>query len=149
MVDLANALDLHVDAELEDVGDAAKTLAAGEGSAIAAAAEMAAVSPQKRPDEARCSTRLFCRRASSRTSVAGPAAVGSVRARGKFDHRASLAAFASCFRSAQNHGRSPLNKLAPGLWVSSVQQYFLVARSSNSTGARQTEAIYLDRVLTK
>jgi hypothetical protein len=32
MVDLTNALDLHLDAALEDVGEAAKTLAAGEGS---------------------------------------------------------------------------------------------------------------------
>src|SRR5215469_9345699 len=52
MADLTNALDVPVDAALEDVGDAAKTLAAGEGSAIAAAAEVAAVSPQKRPDPA-------------------------------------------------------------------------------------------------
>jgi hypothetical protein len=50
MVDLTHALDLHVDAALEDVGDAAKTLAVGEGSPIAAAAEVAAISPQKRPD---------------------------------------------------------------------------------------------------
>ena len=35
---------------LEDVGDAAKTLAAGEGSPIGAAAQVAAVSLQKRPD---------------------------------------------------------------------------------------------------
>jgi hypothetical protein len=50
MVDLAHALDLHVDAALEEVRDAAKTLAAGEGNPIAAAAEVAAVSLQKRPD---------------------------------------------------------------------------------------------------
>jgi Protein of unknown function (DUF1403) len=50
MVDLTNALDLPLDAALEDVGDAAKTLAVGEGSAIAAAAQVAAVSLQKRPD---------------------------------------------------------------------------------------------------
>jgi hypothetical protein len=36
MVDLTNALDLHVDAALEDVGEAAKTLATGEGSVIEA-----------------------------------------------------------------------------------------------------------------
>jgi hypothetical protein len=35
MVDLTNALDVPVDDALEDVGDAAKTLAAGEGSATA------------------------------------------------------------------------------------------------------------------
>jgi len=52
MVDLTDALDLHVDAALEDVGAAAKTLAAGEGSPIAAAVEMAAISLQKRPDAA-------------------------------------------------------------------------------------------------
>ena len=52
MVDLTNVLDVPVDDALEDVGDAAKTLAAGEGSAIAAAAEVAAVSLQKRPDAA-------------------------------------------------------------------------------------------------
>jgi hypothetical protein len=50
MVDLTNALDLPVDDALEDVGDAAETLAVGEGSAIAAAAQVAAVSLQKRPD---------------------------------------------------------------------------------------------------
>jgi Protein of unknown function (DUF1403) len=50
MVDLTNALDLPLDEALEDVGDAAKTLAVGEGSAIAAAAQVAAVSLQKRPD---------------------------------------------------------------------------------------------------
>jgi hypothetical protein len=50
MVDLTNALDLSLDAALEDVGDAAKTLAAGEGSAIVAAAQVAAISLQKRPD---------------------------------------------------------------------------------------------------
>jgi hypothetical protein len=38
MVDLTNALDETLDDALEDVGDVAKTLAAGEGSAIAAAA---------------------------------------------------------------------------------------------------------------
>jgi len=50
MVDLTNALDVTLDDALEEVGDAAKTLALGKGSAIAAAAEMAAVSLQKRPD---------------------------------------------------------------------------------------------------
>jgi Protein of unknown function (DUF1403) len=50
MVDLTNALDVPLDAALEEVGDAAKTLAVGEGSAIAAAAAVAAVSLQKRPD---------------------------------------------------------------------------------------------------
>jgi hypothetical protein len=45
-----NALDLPLDAALADVGAAAKTLAVGEGSAIAAAAAMVAVSLQKRPD---------------------------------------------------------------------------------------------------
>jgi hypothetical protein len=49
-VDLIHALDLRLDAALDDVGDAAKKLAAGEGSAIAAAAEVAAISLQKRPD---------------------------------------------------------------------------------------------------
>jgi hypothetical protein len=52
MGDLTVALDLHVDAALEEVGEAAKTLAAGEASPIAAAAEVAAVSLQKRPDAA-------------------------------------------------------------------------------------------------
>jgi Protein of unknown function (DUF1403) len=50
MVDVTNALDVPLDAALDDVGDAAKTLAVGEGSAIAAAAAVAAVSLQKRPD---------------------------------------------------------------------------------------------------
>jgi Protein of unknown function (DUF1403) len=50
MLDLTNALDVRLDAALEDVGDVAKKLAAGEGSAIAAAAAVAAVSLQKRPD---------------------------------------------------------------------------------------------------
>jgi hypothetical protein len=50
MVDLTNALDVPLDAALEDVGDAAKTLAVGEGSPIAAAAQVAAVSLQKRAD---------------------------------------------------------------------------------------------------
>jgi Protein of unknown function (DUF1403) len=50
MLDLPHALDLRVDAALEDVGDAVKTLAVGEGSAVAATAEMAAVSLQMRPD---------------------------------------------------------------------------------------------------
>jgi Protein of unknown function (DUF1403) len=50
MADLTHALDLRLDAALEDVGDAAKKLAAGEGSAIAAAVAVAAVSLQKRPD---------------------------------------------------------------------------------------------------
>jgi Protein of unknown function (DUF1403) len=50
MVDLTNALDLAPDAALDDVGDAAKKLAAEEGSAIGAAAEVAAISLQKRPD---------------------------------------------------------------------------------------------------
>src|SRR5262245_61490397 len=50
MADLINALDVPLDAALDDVGDAAETLAAGEGSAIAAAAGVAAVSLQKRPD---------------------------------------------------------------------------------------------------
>jgi hypothetical protein len=50
MIDLTNALDLPLDNALEDVGAAAKMLAAGEGSAVAAAAEMAAVSLRKRPD---------------------------------------------------------------------------------------------------
>jgi len=44
MVDLTHALDLPLDAAFEDFGDDAKTLAAGEGSAIAAAAAVAAVS---------------------------------------------------------------------------------------------------------
>jgi Protein of unknown function (DUF1403) len=52
MVDLTHALDLALDAAFEDVGDAAKTLAVGEGSPIAAAAEVAAISQQKRPDAA-------------------------------------------------------------------------------------------------
>jgi hypothetical protein len=50
MIDLTNALDVSLDAALEDIGDAAQTLAAGQGSAIAAAAEVAAVCLQKRPD---------------------------------------------------------------------------------------------------
>jgi Protein of unknown function (DUF1403) len=50
MVDVINALDVPLDAALEHVGDAAKKLAVGEGSAIAAAAAVAAVSLQKRPD---------------------------------------------------------------------------------------------------
>jgi Protein of unknown function (DUF1403) len=50
MVDLTNALDVPVDDALEELGDAAKTLAAGEGSAVAAAAAVAAISLQKRPD---------------------------------------------------------------------------------------------------
>jgi Protein of unknown function (DUF1403) len=50
MIDLTNALDVPVNDTLEDLGDAAKTLAVGEGSAIAAAAAVAAVSLQKRPD---------------------------------------------------------------------------------------------------
>ena len=41
---------MPLDDALEDIGAAAKTLAVGEGSAVAAAAEMAAVSLQKRPD---------------------------------------------------------------------------------------------------
>jgi len=43
-------LEMPLDDALEDIGAAAKTLAVGEGSAVAAAAEMAAVSLQKRPD---------------------------------------------------------------------------------------------------
>jgi Protein of unknown function (DUF1403) len=52
MLDLTNALDLPLDAALDDVGDAAKTAAAGEGTPIAAAAAVAAISLQKRPDAA-------------------------------------------------------------------------------------------------
>jgi hypothetical protein len=50
MIDLTNALDVPLDAALEDVGDTAKKLAVGEGGAIATAAEVAAISLQKRPD---------------------------------------------------------------------------------------------------
>ena len=50
MVDLTNALDVPFNEALEDVGDAAKTLAAGDGSAVAAAAQLAAISLQKQPD---------------------------------------------------------------------------------------------------
>jgi len=50
MPGLSADLGLRVDGFLLDIGDAAKTLAQGEGSAITAAAEMAAVSMQKRPD---------------------------------------------------------------------------------------------------
>jgi Protein of unknown function (DUF1403) len=50
MIDLTNALDVPLDAALEDLGDAAKTWAVGEGSAIAAATAVAAFSLQKRPD---------------------------------------------------------------------------------------------------
>jgi Protein of unknown function (DUF1403) len=47
IMDLTNALEVPSDAALEDIGNAAQTLAAGEGSAITAAA---AVGLQKRPD---------------------------------------------------------------------------------------------------
>ena len=49
MLDLTHALDLRVDAAVEDVGDAAKTLAAGEGSAVAAAAKVAASACKSAP----------------------------------------------------------------------------------------------------
>ena len=42
-------VELAPHAALEDVGDAAKKLAVGEGSAIGAAAEMVALSLQQRP----------------------------------------------------------------------------------------------------
>ena len=49
MIDLTNSLDVPLDDALADVGDVAKTLAVGERSAIAAAAEVAAVpSPRSR-----------------------------------------------------------------------------------------------------
>jgi hypothetical protein len=47
IMDLTNALEVPSDAALEDIGNAAQTLAAGERSAITAAA---AVGLQKRPD---------------------------------------------------------------------------------------------------
>jgi Protein of unknown function (DUF1403) len=50
IIDLKDALELLLDAALEDIGDPVQTFAAAEGSAIAAAAAVAAVSLQKRPD---------------------------------------------------------------------------------------------------
>jgi Protein of unknown function (DUF1403) len=49
-VGLLDELELHLDYALDEVGDAAKKLATGEGSAIAAAAEIAAISMRLRPD---------------------------------------------------------------------------------------------------
>jgi len=50
MVDLTNALDVPLDEALEHVADAAKNLARGQGNATAAAAAIALVTLQKRPD---------------------------------------------------------------------------------------------------
>jgi hypothetical protein len=66
MMDLTNALEVLLDAALEDIGDDAQSLAAGPGSAIAAAAAVAAVSLQKRPDaEARSGSPTPCSPAAS------------------------------------------------------------------------------------
>jgi hypothetical protein len=74
MADLTNALDVPVDAALEDVGDAAKTLAVGEGGPIAAAAAVAAVSLQKRPDGAALARCLADAVLARRRPMAGPGA---------------------------------------------------------------------------